>query len=149
MFLDRPAFVLERRVNQPLPAVNAALSIGLPFARDSEWPLGSEGALRVDNPLRRTLGSYDMSWRADARLVTHRGRLVARIEMEVDAWSVDSTRLQLRPVARHPERWGARRLRRYFDLAHRAADGAARELDEIARSPQLHPLPQLVGASRR
>ena len=144
MFLDRPAFVLERRINQPLTLINTAVSTGQPMAADSELSLGTIGALRADTPLRRTLGSFDMAWRAEARLVTARGRLVARVELEVDAWSAEATRLQIRPIASHPERWSARRLRRYFELAHQAADLTSRSLDALAVEPQLHPLPELV-----
>jgi hypothetical protein len=147
MYLDRPHFVLERRINQPLPLVNTAVSTGLPFLADSEISLGSHGTLKTDTPLRRTLGSFDMAWRSEARLLAPRGRVVARIQIELDAWSADATRLQIRPVAQHPERWSTRRLRRYFDLAHFAADQTARRIDDLAVTPQLHPLPQLVGAT--
>lgn len=149
MFLERPAFVLERRINHPPPLVNAAVSTGEPFAAGAQIPLGPAGLLEIDTPLRRTLGSYDLSWRADARLVTPRRRLVARVEIEVGPWSHDATRLQLRPAARHPERWSARRLHRYFTLAHGAADHTARELGSVARTAKLLPVPHLAAASSR
>ena len=147
MFLERPAFVLERRINHPPPLVNAAVSTGSPLVAGADIPLSSAGSLAIDTPLRRTLGSYDLSYRADARLMTPRKRLVAHIEIEVDPWSRSATRLQLRPAARHPERWSARRLRRYFVLAHQAADHTARELGSAARTPKLHPVPHLVASS--
>jgi hypothetical protein len=148
MFLDPPTFVLERRINQPLPLVNLAVSTGGPFTRDAIVALGSEGSLRVDEPLRRTLGSYDLAWRADGRLVTRRGRLIARVEVTVDGWSNEATRLQLRPVARHPERWSGRRLKSYFRLAHFAIDDAACQLSEHALRPQLQPAPEFATAAR-
>jgi len=144
MYLDPPTFVMERRINQPLPVVNLAVSTGGPFTRATADALGSDGTLYVDRPFRRTLGSYDLAWRCDARLLTPRGRLVARVEVTVDGWSTDATRLRLRPVARHPERWSRRRLRRYFLLAGHAADAAARQLDQHAQTPQLQPVPELV-----
>ena len=147
MYLDPPTFVMERRINQPLALVNLAVSTGGPFTRTTADSLGSDGTFCVDRPLRRTLGSYDLAWRCDARLLTPRGRLVARVEVTVDGWSSDATRVQLRPVARHPERWSRRRLRRYFLLAGRAADAAARQLDEHAQQPQLQPVPELVAVS--
>jgi hypothetical protein len=147
MYLDPPTFVMERRINQPLPLVNLAVSTGGPFTRAAADPLGPDGTFYVDRPFRRTLGSFDLAWRCDARLLTRRGRLVARVEITVDGWSTDATRLQLRPVARHPERWSPRRLRRYFQLAHLAADAAARQLDEHAQKPQLRPLPELVAVN--
>jgi len=146
IYLNPPAFVLERRINQPLLRVDAAVSTGEPFRRGAAIPLESEGILSIESPLRRTLGSYDLAWRADARLLTRRGWLLARVEVTVDAWSSDATRLQLRPVARHPERWNGWRLKRYFRLAHLAADVAARELNAHAQKPQPQPAPQLVAA---
>jgi len=147
MYLDPPMFVMERRINQPLPLVNRAVSTGGPFTRAAADSLGSAGTLYVDRPFRRTLGSFDLAWRCDARLLTARGRLVARVEVTVDGWSTDATRLQLRPVARHPERWSPRRLRRYFALAALAADAAARQLEELAQEPQLRPVPELLAVN--
>ncbi len=147
MHLVPPSFVLERRINQPLPLVNRAVSTGAPFDDTTTVSLGPDAVLSFDAPLRRTLGSYDLAWRADARLLTRRGRLVARVAVTVDGWSSTATRLQLRPAVTHPERWSNRRLRQYFRLAHLAADYAARELNEHARAPQLQPVPELVKAS--
>jgi hypothetical protein len=147
MQLAPPAFVLERRIDAPPALVNRAVSTGGPFRTATDVPLGWDGALSFDAPLRRTLGSFDLAWRADARLLTRRGRPVARVALTVDGWSDDATRLQLRPAAAHPERWSRRRLRRYFRLAHLAADRAARELHEHSRTPQLHPVPELVTVS--
>jgi hypothetical protein len=147
MNLAPTSFVLERRINQPLPVVNRAVSTGGPFEAASQISLGSDGTLSFDTPLRRTLGSYDLAWRADARLLTRRGRLVARVALIVDGWSADATRLQLRPASVRPERWSRRRLERYFRLAHLAADRAARELHEQSRAPQLQPVPELLKAS--
>ena len=147
MHLAPPTFVLERRINEPLPVVNRAVSTGGPFAAASPIVLGSDGTLTFETPLRRTVGSYDLAWRADARLVTRRGRLVARVALTVDGWSADATRLQLRPATVRPERWSRRRLERYFRIAHLAADQAARELHRQSRAPQLQPVPELLKAS--
>ena len=147
MYLDPPAFVLERRINQPPGLVNVALSTGAPFRRSTGAALDADGILDVDDPFRRTLGTFDLAWRTEGRLLTTRGRQVASVVLVVDDWCGGATRLRLRPVARHPERWGRWRLRRYFRLAHLAADLTARLLDEQAQVPQLEPLPQLVGAS--
>ena len=147
MHLAPPTFVLERRINQPLPVVNRAVSTGGPFAATSPISLDSDATLTFDTPLRRTLGSYDLAWRADARLLTRRGRLVARVAVTVDGWSADATRLQLRPAAVRPERWGRRRLEQYFRIAHLAADHAAREIHQQSRAPQLQPVPELLKAS--
>jgi hypothetical protein len=147
MQLDPATFVMERRINQPLPIVNLAVSTGGPFTRAAVDLLASNGRMCVDGPLRRTLGSYDLAWRCDACLRTRRGRLVAQVAVTVDGWSNDATRLRLRPVARHPERWSRWRLHQYFLLAHLAADDAARQLDEHAQQPQLRPVPELVAGT--
>ena len=139
MHLAPPAFVLERRINTPLALVNRAVSTGGPFVAAADLSLGWDGAISFDTPLRRTLGSFDLAWRAHARLLTRHGRPVARVALTVDGWSGDSTRLQLRPAAPHPERWSRRRLRRYFRVAHLAADRAARELDEHSRDAPTPP----------
>jgi hypothetical protein len=65
------------------------------------------------------------TWCGTARLLTARSRLVATVEVEVSMWSDDATSVTIRPAAKHPERWRAWRLRRYFPLAHRAADATA------------------------
>ena len=117
-----------------------------PLPEAADFALGSEGRLHIDDGLCITVGTYAMSWRAQGRLLTRRGRVVTRVELEIDAWSNDATRLQVRPIARHPERWGRARLHRYFVLAHDAADHTARLLTDLAVSPQLHPVPELAGA---
>ena len=134
--LQWPAFVLERRVNQPLMAVHAWLLMDGDLGSGTHIDLGDAGELCVDGPLRPTLSFYDVSWRADARLLNARKHLVARVELEVDGWCSDATRLQLRPCARHPERWGKRRLRRYFTLAHNAVDHTAHRLTEMAAAQE-------------
>ena len=147
MHLAPPSFVLERRINQPLALVNRAVSTGGPFRTSSPISFRAAGTLVFDTPLRRTLGSHDPAWRADARLVARHGRPVARVAITVDTWSADATRLQLRPASLRPDRWSRRRLQRYFRLAHLAADHVARELDEQSRAPQLQPAPELLKAS--
>jgi hypothetical protein len=53
---------------------------------------------------------------------TRRGRTVERFDIEINAWDAQSTELLVRPRARRPHRWGGRRMRRYFDVAHATAD---------------------------
>jgi hypothetical protein len=108
--------------------------------------------LRIDGWLQPSPGFYDLAWRVEGRLLgaplspTGRRRCVARVDIEIDAWSRDATRVQLRPSARHPERWSARRLERYFTLAHEAVDEAARSLSRAARGPAVPRSYELVGA---
>jgi hypothetical protein len=146
MLLNWPAFVLERRINQPLSAVRAGLQVQSMLVPDAPIPVGPDGALRLHTPLGPTLGSYDLAWRADARLVSERGRLIARVELEVDAWSAGATRLQLRPRALHPERWRGRRLRRYFTLAHQAVDHTASQINQLVVAQEADRLHRLVSA---
>lgn len=126
MSLDRPTFVLQRRINQPLGAVQRALCDPESVEPGAELALGSQGRLVVDQRFARAPFPAGESMVAHATLQTPRGQLVARVEVEVGAWSNDATVLVLRPLARHPERWGGRRANRYFALAHESADALAR-----------------------
>jgi hypothetical protein len=78
--------------------------------------------------------------------VNRRGHLVARVEIEVGEWSEDATRLQVRPRARRLERWTGRRIKRYFALAHEAADLTARTLNELAVAPETEAVRRFVRA---
>jgi hypothetical protein len=145
MLLNWPTFVVERRINQPPRAVQAAMRRSDALAVDSCIELGnageSAGELRLDTPWRPALCWHSMSWRANGRLVNGRGHLVARVEIEVGEWSDDATRLQVRPRARRFEHWTGRRMQRYFPLAHDAADQTARELIAIAEAPETEGIP--------
>jgi hypothetical protein len=128
--LTRSAFVIERRINQPLTAIGFALSnrreLMKILARDEH------GGLLLDGPLRPIPRARQPSWRATGKLISARGRPAARIEVHVELCNGEAGRLQVRPLARHPERWGRRRLRCYFGLAHLAADQAGRAIRETA-----------------
>jgi hypothetical protein len=118
--LTQPTFVLERPINQPPATIGIALSDGRELtqalARDEH------GVLMLDGPLRFVSHSLHPSWRATGQLVSARGRPGTRIALCVELGNGEAGRLYLRPLARHPERWGRRRLRAYFGLAHLAAD---------------------------
>jgi hypothetical protein len=126
MSLDRPTFVLQRRINQPLNDVQRALCDPESVESGAALSLGSQGRLIVDQRFVRAPFPAGESILAQATLETPRGQLVARVEVEVGAWSSDATVLMLRPLARHPERWSGRRATRYFALAHESADALAR-----------------------
>ena len=132
MHLSGPAFVLERRINVPLHRLNAALNRD-PRSTAMPWP-DRPRALRLDEPFRAVRDSWYPRWRATAALLDEHGRAATTVELEVGAWSADASRLQLRPTSRHPERWSRRRLRRYFALAHLAADQTASALGELTRT---------------
>jgi hypothetical protein len=58
-----------------------------------------------------------------ATLLTPTGQSIEKVAIEIGPWSRSAhSDLLLRPHARHPERWSSRRLSRYFEHAHIAAD---------------------------
>jgi hypothetical protein len=120
--LQWTTFVLSRRIAASMASVELALADG-------------EGILGLDEPFRLEWMLPRLpAWRTTAQLATPRGRRVARVELEITAWSSDATELVLRPLARHPERWGKRRLRRYFALAHGGIDHVA---SVLAQAPAI------------
>jgi hypothetical protein len=136
--VSRSDFVLERRVNQPLPVLRSALmhpALGAP----QPVVLGA-GSFRFQGRFSvhpsPIVARHD-SYQATGELLTLAGRRVADVEVELSPWSNDVSALQLRPLARHPERWRGRRLRSYFDLAHTTAD-------RIAGSLQVQPEPTML-----
>jgi len=126
MSLDWPTFVLQRRINQPLAEVQRTLCDPAGVNNGAELELGSHGSLIVDQRFSRAPFPSTKSFVAQGTLQTSRGQRVARVEVEVGAWSSDATVLVLRPVARNPQRWSGRRATRYFELAHQGADAIAR-----------------------
>lgn len=133
MVLSGSNLVLERRVNQPSQAVARTLRDRSTVAPANGFALGDAGRLLVDelprsSPLPVVPGHE--SWRTTARLLSRRGRVVAHLDIEVGTWAPGSVFIQLRPLDRRAQRWGARRTRRYFALAHAGADLLERLLRE-------------------
>ena len=126
MSLDWPTFVLQRRINQPISDVHRALCDPTSVGTGAELELGSHGRLIVDRRFSRAPFPSEQSFVAEGSLHSSRGQRIARVEVEVGAWSNDATVLMLRPVARNPQRWSGRRATRYFELAHEGADAIAR-----------------------
>jgi hypothetical protein len=141
MLIDAPSFVIQRRIAHPLSAVHSGLADRAPLGPSELFTLGPDGFLHMNEPFRpiAPLSARQPSptWRAPVVLLTKRARVVAVAEIEVSMWSHGSTELQLRPVARHPERWSGRRIGRYFALAHLAADETVRLLAERAREARM------------
>jgi hypothetical protein len=150
MLLDTPTFVVHRRVNRPLNEVQHGLADRTLLAPSRVIDLGADGYMYIDEPLRPVAPFSSRqplpTWCARVHLLTARRRTVATVELEVSTWAHDATSVTIRPVARHPERWRAWRMRQYFALAHPGADAVARILarrataapgtlrdDEIAR----------------
>ncbi|MDZ4827335.1 MAG: hypothetical protein SGJ13_12865 [Actinomycetota bacterium] len=103
---DRSHLGVARRVPLPLMAAVAA-------APDYRWVRDEHGYLN----------------RADLATV----RAATRIEnfdaeIELTPWTETSTELVVRPTARAPHRWSARRRRRWYTGAHSAADALRADL---------------------
>jgi hypothetical protein len=91
-------------------------------------------ARRVDlGPGRVTMGPA----RRDGRSLRARGRFtftgralvpVARVDIEVVPWSAGTCEVLVRPAGRRVPSWGRSRTRRFYALAHAAADHLAAEL---------------------
>jgi hypothetical protein len=123
--LRREHEVVTRRVDRAeatlgpvLMSDNPAVPVGRPV------PLGHDGNLRVDTPFAHDDAGALGGWRAQGRLVGRGLRLAhhARVEIVVAPWSDDSCELQVAPRSHRLHQWGERRRRRYWRLAHAAAD---------------------------
>jgi hypothetical protein len=126
MILDWPTFVLQRRINHPLGAVEQVLCDPSLLSAGSVLDLGIDGMyVRIDRPFGVMFPPFGLdgaSWCAPASVHSRRGRTAVRFEIEINAWDGGSTELLVRPKARRPYRWGGGRLRRYFRAAHATAD---------------------------
>ncbi len=117
-------FVLQRRVNQTFGAVGRLVCDPWLLPAGTELALGDGNTLQLDaafGVMFPVFGVDGASWNAPASLCA-RGRRRERVEIELNLWDEHATELVVRPRSRSPYRWSARRLRRYFRLAHRAAD---------------------------
>jgi hypothetical protein len=133
-------FVLQRRVNQPFGAVGRVVCDPWLLARGTRIRLGTDAFLRLDEPFGVTFPVFGLegaSWSAPASICTRRGRRRERIEVELHVWDEQATELVVRPRARSPHTWRARHVRRYFRLAHEAADALTRVL--ATDMPRLGP----------
>jgi hypothetical protein len=128
MQFNQPMFVLQRRINQPLDAVERVLCDPAATRTTTTLALGAGFDLALDRSFGVTFPPFGVdgaSWCAPARVATRRGRVVERFEIEINAWDARSTELLVRPRAKRPYRWSGRHMRRYFDVAHATADALA------------------------
>ena len=130
--LQWTTFVLSRRIAAAMVSVEHALGEADALHPGQAIALGDAGTLSLEQPFELQWLPRWPAWRTCARLRTPTGRHVARVELELAAWSSDASELLLRPIAGHPERWGKRRLRRYFALAHPSTDYVAVALSQAA-----------------
>jgi hypothetical protein len=126
MMLNWPTFVLQRRINLPLEAIERVLCAPHLVRGGAEIDLGTDGMrMRLESPfgvMFPPFGFDRASWCAPATVRTPRGHRIVQLEIEINAWDAGSTEVVVRPRARHPYRWSGRRLRTYFRVAHLTAD---------------------------
>jgi hypothetical protein len=141
--MTQHTFVLSRRVGRTPQLVDRALAglaarhhDGLTFAGPFEhWvligPWGSSPAER----------------RAHAALDTGR-RVPEPVEVEIGPWDRRAVEVRLRPLAKRPERWSARRQARYFRAAHEAVDAFTQAIEAAVPAPAA-PAPAAPVLARR
>jgi hypothetical protein len=116
-----------RRIDRSWSALERLLTVVPPDAEQ----------LQIDQPFTTACGT-PLLLRTTGRLYGRGARILryTRVHVEVMAWSRERTEVRLRPRSRRLPRWGARRQRRYFEIAHRTADELAEALDDaVARMP--------------
>jgi hypothetical protein len=117
--------VVVRRIKTPPSEVAQRIVWeGEPPARVG---LGRLGELRVGSHIRSDGSGPGEVWLIPSRLVGSGPRIVrfSRVDIEIRPASSQTVELRLLPRSRHIHRWGTRRHRRYFQLAHAAADQVA------------------------
>ncbi|HEX4493923.1 MAG TPA: hypothetical protein VH914_22165 [Acidimicrobiia bacterium] len=148
MNYDAYSFVLQRRVNLPLTAVQRGLADRAPLVASRRLDLGDTGSVVLREPLQPVppFSRYQAqpTWCGRATALSPRGSTVANVDIEVSMWSPEATCVTVRPVARHPERWSRRRVRRYFALAHETADTVGAVLVDRAARRETSAAPDRV-----
>ena len=126
MQFNQPMFVLQRRVNEPLGAVERVLCDPALLRPGTPHALGDGARLELERPFGVAFPPFGVdyaSWSAPAVVHTGPGRRTVKFDLEINAWDNASTELLVRPRSRSPYRWGGRRMRRYFRVGHATADG--------------------------
>ena len=115
--------VVTRWVALPARTVERALRNVADGSFGEQVALGFGDELRLDGAFARSSDGELPTWRVPGRLVWHGPKLArtAHVEIALTAWSDDAVEVSVRPAGRRVLAWGARRERRYFDTAHRAA----------------------------
>lgn len=82
------------------------------------------------------------TWRARGRLARNGLGLVRHtsVDLEITPWSQIACELRMSPRSKRFRSWGAHRQRRYFVLAHQAADEIARRLGSANGEPRIVPI---------
>ena len=141
MQFNQPMFVLQRRINQPLGAVERVLCDATLLGAGVTRSLGGGAMLELERPFSVAFPPFGVefaSWSAPARVYTNRAARPVKFDLEINAWDGATTELLVRPRARSPYRWSGRRMRRYFAVAHATADSVTcllRSRAEMAQTP--------------
>ena len=138
MQFNQPMFVLQRRVNEPLGAIERVLCDATLLGAGATHALPDGARLELERPFGVAFPPFGVdfaSWSAPASVYTGRGRRAVKFDIEINAWDATSTEVLVRPRARHPSRWGGRRMRRYFDVAHATADAFTGRIGARAAAP--------------
>jgi len=138
MQFNQPMFVLQRRINQPLGAVERVLCDPSLLRAAPTVTLDDGLTWQLERPFAVTFPPFGLdhaAWCAPATVSSRRGRTLERFDIEITAWDAASTELLVRPRARHPYRWTGRRMRRYFRVAHATADALTCRLGARTGAP--------------
>jgi hypothetical protein len=94
------------------------------YQAQREFSLGAIGVLRVESWGCRGRCHDGEALHLSGRLVGAGPRLArfTRVDIEISSVSPHTLELRMLPRSRHIHGWGIRRQRRYFGLAHAAAD---------------------------
>jgi hypothetical protein len=136
--------VVVRWVHHGRRPVDEVLGDVSTFPVAESTSLGAGGTLRLDRPFARsTDGNGTVAWSAPGRVVTRVASMVrfARVEIAVIVWSDELSEVTVRRRGRQVLSWGERRERRYFDLAHDAAEYVAGALAAAAAAERSRALP--------
>jgi hypothetical protein len=132
--------VVSRRIGVPVALLEVLFDDPDLHDRLATVDLAGRGLLTVDQPIAPTR-SLIPTWGGAGRLHGRRRIRSIPVTIEVSAWSAGVSELRVSPAAVRPHRWPNRRLRRYFELAHAAADELVRRL---SRPAATEPTPGVV-----
>ena len=124
--LQATSFVLQRRVNVSYDVVNHALA-----ERDVrvrlEQTINDAGAAQLHGFRPKfTATGAEREWVSVARVPG-----APSFELELSPWD-GNVEIRIRPATDRTTAWSGRKMNRYFDAAHEAADLAVRIVTDIA-----------------
>ena len=126
---------MTRRIHLPPGAVEWFRSA--PAGTAVEVARRPRRVFRFDGPCAPSRRGQIEGWRRPGRIVMQGWHLVryARVDVELLPWSPWDAELRVVPRSLRLARWGGRRRRRYFDVAHDAGDALRVTLAPVVRVP--------------